>query len=314
VHRSDRVVTADRVLATLAGARFGLFTYREAIEAGWSRQLIDRRLRAGRIERVARGVYAFAGVPDSWEGSVLAAVLAAGDRAVASHDAAAALHGFEFCARRGAAKVHLAVPHHVDVQRDAVVVHRVILPDEHLTVVEGIRTTTYERTLVDMSARLGLGQIARILDAGLVGRQVEVVRLARMIEELGPAPGRRVAVLRMLLAERGPESEKTESPKEIRMLAVLRAAGVEMPTPQLAVVAGGNRYRLDGGYEDVKLGLEYLGFDPHRTRTAFDRDHERDRLLTIDGWTIAYFTSSSTDAQIVRTVKQLRARLGCAST
>jgi very-short-patch-repair endonuclease len=65
------------------------------------------------------------------------------------------------------------------------------------------------------------------------------------------------------------------------------------------------------------LGLEYLGFDPHRTRSAFDHDFRRDRILTKLGWTILYFTRGCSDDEIaadVRTFVEHRAhsgRVGC---
>jgi very-short-patch-repair endonuclease len=119
-----------------------------------------------------------------------------------------------------------------------------------------------------------------------------------------------VARLRELLAERGPESERAESTKEIRVLSVIRQAGLRMPVAQYWVVARGERFRFDAAYPDLKVGLEYLGFDPHRSRTAFDHDHRRDRILTLEGWTVVYFTSASTDAEIERTVGELLAAFG----
>ena len=55
-------------------------------------------------------------------------------------------------------------------------------------------------------------------------------------------------------------------------------------------------------------GPEYQGFDAHRTRSAFDADHRRDRLLTLAGWSILYFTSGTTAAEVVDHLKRLVAR------
>lgn len=192
--------------------------------------------------------------------------------------------------------------------RHDLTVHRVRLPAHHVNIVDGVPITTYERTLIDMTGRLGLSALARSLDQGLVSGHVELHRLSAMIDELGPAPGRRVRRLRMLIAERGPEAERAESTTEIRMFTVIRRAGLPTPVPQYPVMANGERFRFDGAYPDRMIGLEYLGWDPHRSRTAFDRDHRRDRILSVEGWTIVYFTSASSDTEIVRSVERLLAR------
>ena len=52
--------------------------------------------------------------------------------------------------------------------------------------------------------------------------------------------------------------------------------------------------------------IEYQGWDSHRSRSAFDADYRRDRLLTLAGWSIPYFTSASSDAEIVHAIQRLR--------
>src|SRR3954452_10600043 len=69
---------AERALTKIAAGQRSVFTHAQAIGAGWTDQRIGRRLRAGRVERLHRGVYAFAGSPDTWERAVVAAILAAG--------------------------------------------------------------------------------------------------------------------------------------------------------------------------------------------------------------------------------------------
>src|SRR5262245_29575788 len=68
-----------------AERQYGRFTLEQAIASGLSRTTIYRRTRANRYLLDQPGVFRFAGVPDCWEGSILAACLAAGGAAVASH-------------------------------------------------------------------------------------------------------------------------------------------------------------------------------------------------------------------------------------
>ena len=143
------------------------------------------------------------------------------------------------------------------------------------------------------------------VDQGLVRNSVTVSAVRRCMDSLAPGPGRRLSMLDDLLVRRVKESEAGESTPEIRLINALANAGLPIPTPQYWVRIDGERFRLDAAYPELRLGLEYQGFDPHRSRSAFDRDYRRDRLLTRDGWTILYFTSACSDADIVRDVGRL---------
>jgi very-short-patch-repair endonuclease len=74
------------------------------------------------------------------------------------------------------------------------------------------------------------------------------------------------------------------------------------------VVVDGEEFRLDAAYPRYRIGIEYQGWDPHRTRSAFDADHRRDRLLTLAGWSILYFTSATTAGELVDHITRLRSR------
>ena len=283
----------------------GIFTVAQASALGWDEQRIHRRLQSGRIRRLHFGVYAFAAAPRTWEQAVLASVLAAGAGAVASHGIAAAIHGFPDADRPSPAIRAVSVPPDREPRLQRVPVHRVILPESHVTEVDGIPVTTYERTLVDSTALLSLGQLARALDHGIVTNRVRLRSMQCTLDALPAGPGRRPGVLRKLLAERAPESEKSDSTPEIRVLSAIRAAGLPMPTPQYWVTVSGERFRFDAAYPAARLGLEYQGWDPHRSRSAFDKDYRRDRLLSIAGWTVLYFTSACSNDDIVADVTRL---------
>ena len=89
----------------------------------------------------------------------------------------------------------------------------------------------------------------------------------------------------------------------MRLFRVIRAAGLPEPMSQHPVRTAGKKFFLDVSYPDALLDLEYQGFDPHRTRTAFDRDARRTRLLTAAGWKVLYFTSGDADVDIVDAIR-----------
>src|SRR3982750_1552848 len=83
----------DARVAELAGRQFGVVSTAQLLEAGLTRPGISRRVRAGRLHPLHRGVYAVGHVALTWRSHVIAAVYACGPAALASHRAAGALHG-----------------------------------------------------------------------------------------------------------------------------------------------------------------------------------------------------------------------------
>ncbi len=113
---------------------------------------------------------------------------------------------------------------------------------------------------------------------------------------------------RLLEARLG--SDPGESALEGRVARWLVAAGLPPPVPQLWVVAGGRRFRLDLAYPDRRVGFELDGWDVHARRVAFDGDRERGNELALAGWRIYHFTARSTREAVVRVAA---AALSCAS-
>jgi hypothetical protein len=259
------------------------------------------------------GVFAFVATPASWKQRLTAAALAGGEGSAISHESAAVLYRCDDWVDRFARPVHLSVPVGRHPRTRRLALHRVQLPPDDITQVDGIRCTTFARMVMDVSGRAALGQVARAIDHGLVHNLVTLRELWRCHARLAPAPGRRPKRVAVLLAERTPANEKSESRPEIRLLNALARSDLPVPTPQFWVTVAGRRFRLDAAYPELRLGLEYLGFDAHRTRFAFDADFRRDRLLTNVGWTVLYFTRGCTDADIVADVRLARERLGRAA-
>jgi hypothetical protein len=98
-HLSDVEIHADRRIAVLAARQHGVVARGQLLDIGLTRLMIQRRLESRRLLPLHRGVYAVGHRRLRREGHWLAAVLAAGPRAVLSHREAAALHGLRPAAR-----------------------------------------------------------------------------------------------------------------------------------------------------------------------------------------------------------------------
>jgi very-short-patch-repair endonuclease len=297
----------DGHVATIAGRQHGLLTRRQAIDAGLSPEQLERLVLTRRWVRVHRCVYRIAGVPETHEQRILAAVLAAGPGAVASHLAA----GFLW-------KLRGVFPDQIDVTVErgrqpklrAVHIHRVNrFPDEDRREVRGIPTTSVPRLLVDLSAFWSAGQLRVAFDEMLRRHETTLWSVERCVRRLESARGRRCAVIEALVKERKEVPLVGESHLEQRIFEPLLAAGVELPVPQFQVVVAGQRFRLDFAWPDAKLYVEVDGYDTHRMYSDFHRDRRREALLVAAGWTPLHFTDASRPEEIVDRVTATLARL-----
>jgi predicted transcriptional regulator of viral defense system len=96
----------DRLFET-ASAQEGYFTTRQAVEAGYSSQLLLKHLRAGRVARAQRGIYRLVHYPVGEHEDLVTAWLWSERAGVISHQTALALHGLSDALP---ARLHLTLP------------------------------------------------------------------------------------------------------------------------------------------------------------------------------------------------------------
>jgi predicted transcriptional regulator of viral defense system len=164
----------------------GYFTAEQARGHGVSRQLLDHHVRAGRFERVRRGLYRLSGFPTGEHDDIREEWLAIGpDKAVVSHQSALVLHDLSDNIPNA---VHVLMPRrHRGLRRRAgVVVHTTNDDDQIPTVLrDGIAVTTPARSIVDAADQLQPEQldmaVRQALRRGLLTRrQLEEEAARRM--------------------------------------------------------------------------------------------------------------------------------------
>jgi very-short-patch-repair endonuclease len=156
--------------------------------------------------------------------------------------------------------------------------------------VEGIRTTSATRTLIDLGGVVTSTMLGTALERALHARLTTFERLVSRFFEVARQGRTGVGPLRILLVDRDPSLAPAESDLETHLLRMLREAGLPEPTRQFDVVADGERFRLDLAYPELKIFIEGDGFGVHSTRTAFEHDRERQNLLVASGWLPLRFT------------------------
>lgn len=175
-------------LYALASGQSGYFTTTQAKEHGVSWRALTHHAARGRFQRVRRGLYRFRDYPSSPYEDVVAAWLATGaDRSIVSHNTALDIYDLTDIIP---ASVHLIVPR---AQRGlhppaGVTLHTTLYPprDDEVTIREGVRLTTPERTLLDVAeAGTAPEQVERGIQAAVKRGWIQPAQLRRHAQERG---------------------------------------------------------------------------------------------------------------------------------
>jgi len=286
-------------IGELARKQHGLVTLGQLQSAGLSPSGVRKRVARGRLHRLHRGVYAVGHSILSGPGRVLAAVLAYGPGAVASHRTAAGLLGL---IADGRATIDVSLPRAAR-SRPGVAAHATatLLADD-LTRRHGIPCTGVARTLLDLADAAPRRLVERAVEQAQVLRVFDL----RAIEAvLTRADGRRGGVvLRAVLAEAADEPGLTESELEERFLELCRAGG--LPRPEVNVwleLDSGPAIRGDFVWREQRLIVETDGWASHGTRRGFEADRLRDQRVRLAGWEPLRFTRR----QVVRDPERVTA-------
>ena len=267
-------------IAALAARQHGAMTQRQLLDAGLSTAGIARRLRAGRMRRLHRGVYLVSPFPLEHTGE-MAAVLATPGGAL-SHRSAGHLWGAVPPAARPRS-IEVSVVGHRG-RLPGITVHRVSrLGDDERTRRHGIPITTVARTLVDLAGVLAPRDLelaaARVERAGLITLE----SIEGLPNKYPAQPG--IAVLQAVLRRPGGPA-LTHSDAEEVFLALVREG--ELPPPECNVSIG--RYQVDFLWRAEGVVVEVDGYEYHAARERFENDRRRDADLEAAGLTVVRFT------------------------
>jgi very-short-patch-repair endonuclease len=281
VTTAGRKFSHNESVHELIAGQFGLITARQAARWGISASAITRRVASGEWARVLRGVYRLSAAEVTLRQWALAPVLWAGEGALVSHGAAAALHGFDLRAPR---MPEIWVPGSRALRTGHVSVHRGTRLDRaDRTAVDGIPVTTAVRTLIDLSARLEDDKLLALTEDLLHRQLVREDRLRARLDALRTSGRSGAGRLEALLDERG-DRRPLESALEALVWQIILSTGVRLPERQYWVTSARERYRLDFAWPDLKLGLECEGLAYHAGR--WRRDRARDGEIANLGWRI----------------------------
>jgi AbiEi antitoxin C-terminal domain len=303
---------ADGPIAEAATSQYGVFTRVQARDAGLSDRQLRLRIETGRYERLALHTFRIAGAPVTWRQRLIAACLAAGPGAAASHRSAAALHGFDGFE---AGVVEITVPQgRRDFRMHGVIVHSSSYwSDEDVGIVAGIPVSTPERTLCTLAAVASEAQVESALDSAERDRKTQRPDLVQVHDDVRERGRTGVATIGRVLYRRAELAGIPHSVLERRMLTLLEQHGVALPACQVPVRRPDGRLAyLDFAYRDLGLGIEVDGNVAHATPAQRSADNVRANGIALRDIRLIRFTYEQVTQQpemVAATVRShLRAR------
>jgi hypothetical protein len=256
------------------------FVGTDAVRAG---TVTERELRQ-RCTRVYRNVYQRRGSELTARDRALAAWLWSGKQAVVAGNSAAALLGAEWVDPRAPAELI------TDRKRPPplIITRNETLLAGETTAVEGIPVTSPPRTAFDLGRRPGLQTAVIRIDALARATGLTLDDVQPLIDTHRGARGMKQLRRVLPLVDAG-----AESPQETRTRLVLIAGGLPRPQTQIMVHDdwGWVLARIDMGWEDWLVGVEYDGPQHWTDPRVRANDIERTAKLERRGWRLVRVSS-----------------------
>jgi very-short-patch-repair endonuclease len=272
----------------------------EALAAG----TVTRYQLTTEYEMLHRNVYLPRGTVLTPKDKAVAAWLWSNRRGVAAGLSAAALHGSKWIDPALPAELNQASKH----KTPRILLHSDRLADFEISSIGGIRVTTPVRTAFDLGRRNGLTTAVIRVDALIQATNLDMDDVRRLVEIHRGMRG--VVQMRHVLdlADDG-----AESPQETRLRLVLTWAHLRPTATQIKVYDEWSLVgRLDMGYPEWKVGVQYDGaqhWEDPRQRTL---DIEQDVAYRDCGWRIVRVGADLLRSRRATIIRRVRAALDAA--
>lgn len=271
----------------VAGSQHGLIRRSELIDLGVTDREISWRSSKSRVEIVHPGVYYVDSIGATWKTNVLAAVMAAGPDALASHRCAAVLWGLDAIYGR---MIEVTVPYLESPEPTGVIVHRTRRPNPG-SVLDAIPITPPEKTLLDIAPivpRRTLEKATRSAIHMSLTTDEKLDLTVRMYGGRGVAGTRALRYVIRVVAE-----DRSGSVAEIDLRHIVADAPVPNPVQQIRIrLPDGSNAYPDFAWPDRMRIVEVDGFDSHGTPEQLQNDLRRQNQLMELGWEIRRFTAT----------------------
>lgn len=273
-------MSLDHSLVTLADSQHGVVARRQLLEMGMTAaQIRTRRAHCVLVPR-HRGVYAVGRKRLPWLGTTMAAVLAGGEDAIASHLTAAGLWNL----RKRCGLPHVLVPRR-HLARPGIVFHESeLLVADDISERDGIRCTSLPLTLLQLASLHGPGAAARAVEASIRSGDFDRGPIRALLARRPEHPG--AGALRAALAFAEDEPGMSRGRLEDEFFTLLQLRGIATPLRNAAV----GPYEVDALYLEARIAIELDSRTFHGNPFAVERDVVRDQYLALRGFRVIRFT------------------------
>ena len=280
---SDSFGRLDAKVAEVALRQHCVAALWQLVPLGVPARALQKRVQAGRLYRIYRGVYGLVpGSALSREGRWMAAVLACGPHAALSHRSAACLHGLRPTSRE---RVDVVIPGMSGRTAPGVEVHHSLtLIDRDVTVVDAVPVTTLARTTLDLAAVVAQRATERVIGEAEVRGVFDLWAINDQLERNPKHPG-----AARLGAALGPDrAGLTDSELEELFISIWWPTGSPRPQTRFHIDPGdgGLLIRADFAWPEARFDLEIDGRQYHAGDRRRRRDYRRDQRLKHADWEV----------------------------
>ncbi len=297
--RARSTSDVDGLLARLALAQGGAVGRAQLLALSIDRAVIQRRLASGHLHtlvlrgRPLTGVYAVGrallqpGLGWQW-----AAWLACGPESVIS-DRTAADVGDLLTSRR----LEVTIPLDARRRRAGITVHRRALNPQDITAVNGLRVTTWPRTLLDVAAVDSPKRLALALDRTVTLQIFDLNAIDDVLHRYPRAHG--VSSLRAAVAQMTGEGERTRSDAEVDVLWLVLSSDLARPLVNAPVLG----YVVDLLWPEQRFIVEVDSRRWHDGPFARRDDHCRQAALEAAGYAVIRVRATDPPQQILQRIR-----------
>ena len=287
----------------MAAERDGVLSLAQLRACGLDADAVARRVAAGRLHRVHRGVYAVGHAGLTLRARFRAAVLACPDGAALSHFAAAVFWRFSTWEER---RIEVTTVGSGGRRIDGVRVHRSRTLDERDVLRrDDLRVTSPARTLLDLAAVLPETALRSIVRRAQAQHSVSI---RQILELLARSPGHHgVARLRTVIAD-GPTPTRTDL--EDLLLDLLDRAQVERPEINAPLRFDGRTIVPDLLWRAQRVAIEADSVTWHEHKLTREHDAYKQAQLEAAGYRVLRITWAQISGSPRQTLERVRAALG----
>lgn len=294
----------NQELATLARHQDGLITdaqLRAYAPTDWQRREL---FRCCWLERVGPRTHAIAGAPRSHRFELRRGLLILGEHAVVSYEAAAALHHLD---RPVPSAVEFTVPRRARPGHTDLVVHTTDrMPAIDIVAVDGFRTTSATRTIIDLAhARSRRQRVEAAIDSAVRLGLAAPHTIERRLETLRGSGRWGCRLVDDLVVDAGGHSIL-----ERRFLELVRQHGLPRPSTQVVHRKGARHVaRVDFLFKEQQIVIEVSGQHGHSSPSDRAKDAQRRNELQDLGVLVFEYTYADVLGRSAMVARTLRERL-----